>query len=422
MTARSPRLAYLMSRFPKVTETFILYEILALEARGVPVDVHPLLREKTEVVHPEAERLMRRIRFHPFVSPEILASNLHYLVRRPGTYLKALFDVLTGTFGSLNFFVGALGVFPKSVQFAREMERAGVTHVHAHFATHPAVAALVIHRLTGIPYSFTVHGHDLHVEKRMLDVKVREAAFVVSISEYNRDTMVEYCGEDVRSKIRIVHCGVDPEVFEFRERKRSEGPLRLLNIGRFDEVKGHEYLVDACGRLRERGIDFTCDIVGGGPRREMVQARIDAANLGDRVRILGPQPRPEVQRLIREADVFVLPSVMAKNGEREGIPVALMEAMVAGLPVVSSVLSGIPELVETEVSGLLVPPRDDAALAEALERLAGDPALRARLAEAGRAKVEAEFDLTANIDRLASLLLGRNGDGAPEPATRPVNV
>ena len=404
--SRPPRIAYVMSRFPKVTETFILYEILALEARGVTVDVHPLLREKADVVHPEAQRMMKRIRFHPFLSGPILASNLRFLFRRPAAYMKCLFEVLAGTFGSLNFFVGALGVFPKSVRFAEEMERNGVTHVHAHFATHPAVTALIVRRLTGIPYSFTVHGHDLHVEKRMLDRKLEASAFAVSISEYNRRAMIDFCGEGVRDKIHIVHCGVDAGVFEYRERPAHDGPLRLVNIGRFDEVKGHEYLVEACAMLRERGVDFVCDIVGDGPRRGFVRERIEAAGLSECVRILGAQPRPEVARLLREADLFVLPSVMAKNGEREGIPVALMEAMVTGLPVVSSVLSGIPELVESGTSGWLVPPRDAKALADALEKLAADPDLRRRLGRAGHEKVRAEFDLSDNVEALAALLLG----------------
>jgi glycosyltransferase involved in cell wall biosynthesis len=413
-----------MSRFPKVTETFIHYEILALEARGVAVDVHPLLRERTSVVHPEAERLLQRIRFHPFLSMPIVASNLRFLVRRPVAYLRCLAEVLGGTLGSFNFFLGALGVFPKSVRFAEEMQRNGVTHVHAHFATHPTVTALIIHRLTGIPYSFTVHGHDLHVEKRMLDRKVDASAFVVAISDYNRETMVDFCGDDARRKIHVVHCGVDADVFEYRERPAHDGPLRLMNIGRFDEVKGHEYLVEACARLKERGVDFRCDIVGDGPRRGRIQERIEAAGLGDRVVILGAQPRPEVARLLREADVFVLPSVMAANGEREGIPVALMEAMVAGLPVVSTVLSGIPELVESGTSGWLVPPRDADALADALQRLADDPELRLRLGRAGHRKVREEFDLADNVDRLAGLLLGdaespsNGGVAAPLRAAR----
>jgi len=408
----APRVAYIMSRFPKITETFILYEILALQARGVTVDVHPLLREREAVVHPEAARLMDRIRFHPFVSPSIVAANLRWLLRRPRAYLGVLFEVLLGTWGSPNFLVGAIGIFPKSARFARDMEQAGVGHVHAHFATHPAVAALIVHRLAGIPFSFTVHGHDLHVEKRMLKEKIEAARFVVSISEYNRDTMIAACGEGVRSRIRIVHCGIDPTVFRARARDaRPDGPLRMVCVGRFDPVKGHTVLVEACRILAERGIAFECELVGEGPLRKGVEESIRRAGLADRIRSLGALPRPEVVTLLEEADVFVLPSVRAANGEREGIPVSLMEAMATGLPVVSSRLSGIPELVESGVSGLLAEPHDAHGLADALQMLARDPALRARLGRAGREKVLAEFDLSRNVDALAALLVG----DAPAP-------
>lgn len=402
-----PRIAYIMSRFPKITETFILYEILALEGRGVPVDVHPLLREREAVIHPEAARLMERIRFHPFLSWEIVAANMSWLVTRPSAYLGVLVEVLGGTWGSLNFFVGAVGIFPKSALLAREMQRAGVHHVHAHFATHPAVAALVIHRLTGIPFSFTVHGHDLHVEKRMLAEKVAAAKFVVSVSNYNRDTIIATCGDGVRSKIRVVHCGIDGTVFQPVARAPRAGePLRILCVGRFDEVKGHPVLVEACRKLAERGVPFVCDVVGEGPLRRSVEERIREAGLGEHVRVLGARPRLEVVRLLGEADIFALPSVMAENGEREGIPVALMEAMATGLPVVASRLSGIPELVEHGISGLLTPPGDATEFADALQSLAGDSALRERLGRAGRAKVLAEFDLGRNVDALATLLVG----------------
>ena len=406
---RTLRVAYIMSRFPKITETFILYEILALEARGVAVDVHPLLREREESVHPEAARLLQRIRFHSFLSLPILAANAHYIFRRPWAYFRTLFEVLSETFGSLNFFIGALGIFPKSVRFAYEMERAGVQHVHAHFATHPTVAALIIFRLTGIPFSFTAHGHDLHVDTRMLAQKLAAARFAVAISDYNRDLMIQECGEWARSKVAVVHCGIDPSVFDATSRSTaSDATLKILCVGRFDEVKGHPVLVEACRKLSERGIPFVCDLVGAGPRRSEVEALIERAGLTGRVRTLGPRPRLEVVRLLSECDVFALPSVMAANGEREGIPVSLMEAMAMGIPVVSSKLSGIPELVENEVSGILVKPGDATAFSEALEKLAREPSLRAQLGEAGRLKVLRDFDLSRNVDRLAALLAGEH--------------
>lgn len=409
---RPMRVAYVMSRFPKISETFVLYEILALEEQGLTVDVFPLLREHQPVTHPEAAAVVARAHFHPFVSWPILAAHLHFLRRRPRAYLRLLAEVLRGTWGSLNFFVGALGIFPKSVRFAYEMQARGVQHVHAHFATHPAVAALVVHRLTGIPFSFTAHGSDLHVDRRMLDRKVEAAAFAIAISEFNRQIMVRECGEAVRDKIHVVHCGVDPSVFTPRAAGASATtPLRLLCVASFEEVKGHRYLVEACALLRDRGVHFSCDLVGDGPQRAAVAALVNSARLGDSVHLHGSLPRPDVSRMMAAADVFCLPSVPTRDGKREGIPVVLMEAMASGVPVVSSRLSGIPELVEDGASGILVEPRDSAALAAALEALAGDAVQRARLGQAGRRRVEAHFNLHTNARRLA-LLFTRNAPAA----------
>ncbi|MGH3031025.1 MAG: colanic acid biosynthesis glycosyltransferase WcaL, partial [Gaiellaceae bacterium] len=179
---RRLKVAYVMSRFPKLSETFILGEMLAVGEHGVEVELYPLLRERAEVVHPEAEALCECARFQPFLSLPILRSQLHFLRRSPGAYLRALSAVLRGTWGSPNFVVGALGIFPKVVHAARLMEADGVAHVHCHFSSHPAVAGFVIRRLTGIPWSFTAHGSDLHVDRHMLREKVAEAAFVVAIS------------------------------------------------------------------------------------------------------------------------------------------------------------------------------------------------------------------------------------------------
>ncbi len=400
--------AYIMSRFPKLTETFILYEILALERHGVPVEIFPLLRERQQVSHPEALRLTERARFQPFISLRILAAQWRFIRRDARAYFRLWADVLKGTLGSLNFFVGALGILPKTVLFALEMERLNIRHVHAHFATHPALAAFIINRLTGIPYSFTAHGSDLHVERRMLDKKIQSAAFAVTISRYNKEVMVAECGEEARGKIHVVHCGVDTAFFQPPAMKSESGSFSILCVGSFEEVKGHIYLVEACRLLSAMGAAYECHLIGEGPQRRRIEKQIRTSGLRDRVRLHGGVPRAEVLRTLACADVLVLASVPTRQGKREGIPVALMEAMASGLPVVASNLSGIPELVQDGVTGILVPPRDSEELALALKRLGADSALRSRMGRAGRRQILAEFDLEQNALRLLELI-GRRG-------------
>jgi glycosyltransferase involved in cell wall biosynthesis len=399
-----PKIAYIMSRFPKITETFILYEMLAVEAQGVQVEVYPLLRERTTVIHPEAAAFVERAHFQPFVSWPILRAHLHFLTRKPLVYLSTLWTLLRANFGSLRYFTGALGIFPKAVYFADLMAGEGITHVHAHFASHPAAAGFIIHRLASLPYSFTAHGSDLHRDRHMLREKVAEAAFVVTISNYNKEIIVAECGEQFRDQVLVIHCGVDTQVFRSRSedwwQKRPARPFTLICIGTLHEVKGQTYLIEACRLLRDRGISFVCQLVGDGPDEVALAQQIAQAGLSEHVRLLGRRTREQVAELLAQADIAVAPSVPTKDGRREGIPVALMEAMGSGVPVVAGNLSGIPELVEHERGGLLVPPRDAQALADALERLYIDPGLCQRLGQAGREKVLREFDLRPNAATL----------------------
>ena len=394
------RVAYVMSRFPKLTETFILLEMSAVERLGAEVEVYPLLRERTSLVHPEAAPLVERAHFIPFLSPAVLRSHLHFLLRRPRAYLGGLWALLAGTWGSANFFVGALGIIPKVVHAARLMEADGVTHVHCHFATHPAAAGFLIRRLTGIPYSFTVHGSDLHVDRHMLPQKVAEAAFVVPISAYNRDVIEAECGPVPEGRLEVIHCGVDPDAFAPTERDAA-GPFTVVCVGTLHEVKGQTHLVEACRLLAQEGVDVACVLVGDGPDREDLAAQAAEAGIADRVRFAGRLTSVEVADEVGRADVLVAPSVPTAGGKREGIPVVLMEAMSTAMPVVASRLSGIPELVEDGRNGLLVPPGDAKALAGALHRLHDDAGLRRRLGAQGRATVQASFDLTTNAARLA---------------------
>lgn len=408
----APRVAYVMSRFPKITETFILYEILELERADLAVEICPLLREPATVVHPEAARMMPRVQFRPFLSGAILASVGRRLVRSPGRLLGAIAEALWYTRKSRNFFIGAIGILPKTVHMAETLESLGVDHVHAHFASHPALAALIIHRLTGIPFSFTAHGSDIHVDQTMFDRKLAASAFAVTVCAYNVHFLAQRFGPWVRDRLTVLHCGTDTDVFSpgddgdevAPEPDAVDRPFSILCVGALRDVKGHRYLIEACRLLRDAGVSLRCDLVGEGPLKTDLERQIAKAHLQDQVRLLGPLPREAVRDAMRAADTVVLPSIMARRGDREGIPVCLMEAMACGRPVVSSRQSGIVELVEDGVEGLLCPAGDAPALAAALSRLASDPDLRRRLGLAARDKVRRQFDLRRNALALSERL------------------
>src|SRR5215216_6193983 len=403
------KVAYIMSRFPKLTETFILFEMLAMRQQGIQVEVYPLLREQEEVMHPEAVQFVEVAHFQPFISLPIVRANLHFLWKKPFVYLKTLWDVLRANWGSFNFFTGMIGIFPKTVLLAYQMRADHVQHVHAHFASHPAAAGFIIHRLVGIPYSFTAHGSDLHRDRHMLREKVAEAAFIAAISEYNKELIISECRGNYREKVTVVHCGVDTEVFRARSHEtpyeKEENPFMILCVGTLHEVKGQAYLIEASRQLQERGFNFECHFVGDGPDKKSLTELVEQAGLSDKVYFQGRRTRDEIARLLLDADVLTAPSVPTSDGRREGIPVVLMEAMGSGVPVIASDLSGIPELVNSKLTGLLVPPRDAKSLADALERYIKDPDLRRRLGQAGRDKVVEEFDLNKNAAKLAECFL-----------------
>jgi colanic acid/amylovoran biosynthesis glycosyltransferase len=408
---RMSRVAYVMSRFPKLTETFILHELLAMRRQGVDVRVYPLLRERDEVVHPEARPVVEEAHYEPFLSWPIIRSQLAWLRRAPLRYLRALAEVLAASSGSRSFLVRAIAIFPKVAHMARSMQREGVEHVHCHFATHPAAAGMIIHRLTGIPFSFTAHGSDIHRDRTGLRVKVRAASFVVAISEDNRRVIRDECGERTARKVEVIHCGVDTERFR-AERRPGDHALRIVCVGTLHEVKGQAVLLEACRRLMERGVDFRCRLIGDGEDRRMLEDLVRRHGLHGRVELAGRRTGEEVAAELREASVLVAPSVPSRDGRREGIPVVLMEAMATGLPVVASRLSGIPELVTDGEAGLLVEPGDDAAVADALVRLAADAELRHRLGLAGRRRVVEEFDVDRNARALRSRIVRGRGQAA----------
>jgi colanic acid/amylovoran biosynthesis glycosyltransferase len=200
------------------------------------------------------------------------------------------------------------------------------------------------------------------------------------------------------ARVEIVHCGVSPQIFPFVRAGRDA--KRILAIGRLDHIKGFSHLVSACGLLHERGVAFECDIVGSGPLQDALSAQIEALGLRGKVRLLGARKQEEVRGFLHSAAMFVLPSVVTPRGDRDGIPVAMMEAMASGVPVVSTRVSGIPELVEDGVTGLLADPGDAVSLSACIERMIGDPALVETLVVCARKHVEQEFDVTKEAAKL----------------------
>lgn len=427
MTRVRRPVAVMLSRFPTVSETFVLREIDELERQGQPVRLVPLLRDDPPTVHEEAEPWIRRALFTPFLSPVIVAANLRMLGRHPVRYLRLIGRLAAGTATSPGFLVRTLAFFPKSVYLAERLEREAIRHVHAHFATHPATAALVASVLTDLTFSITAHAHDIQVNRELLEEKLRRARFVRTISEFNRRFLRERYPDVDPEKLRVIHVGIEPERYGDDDRRGpsadgepdgadSDAPL-LLAVGSLKPYKGFPVLVDACARLRSAGIPFRCVIAGGGPLREALEERIARHGLGEHVSLLGPVPQHRVPQLLARASAFVLPSVVQPDGQTEGIPVALMEAMAAGLPVVTSRLSGIPELVEDSVHGRLTEPGDPDALAQAVADLLEGPGRAEEMGRAGRERVRREFALEPCTAALLEALDAEN-PAPPQEARR----
>ncbi len=410
------RIAYLVTRYPKLSESFVRDELTALGRQVGPVALYALLPGRElpgsgAGVDPQRPTYARPRR------PAWLWAQLFWLLRAPRSLLFLWLYTLPRHLQSPRRLAQACLGLAAAGLFAREMRRRGVERVHAHWATHSALTAWAIHRLAGIPYSFTAHADDIFVRRPMLAEKVREADFVVTISEFNRRTLLRQLGDWAAPRLRVIHCGVDTRAFSPAPQPPDARPFRILSVGRLEEKKGHRHLLEACRELRASGLELYCSIVGDGRERERLERLRQSLGLEDCVELLGEQPRDRIRSLLEGARVFVLPSVTAPSGRADGIPVALMEAMAMERPVVSTRISGIPELVRDGESGLLVEPGDARALARALRRLCGDPALAARLARAGRRRVCEDFDLERNVAALRRLFAESGRETATEPTS-----
>jgi colanic acid/amylovoran biosynthesis glycosyltransferase len=398
------KIAYVVSRFPALTETFILRELNAVDAAPeVEVELFSLFRGERGAVHKAAERWLPKVhQAHPLEAARGLA---WWLRRSPRRFLHTGALAVRAHASRPGVLLRALVTFAIAAAHARKVVRLGVEHVHAHWATYPALTAWVCHRLAGVPYSFSAHAHDIFIHQVGLEAKVRDARFVVTISEYNRTFLRAFAGNGV--PLHVIHYGLDLAAYRFRPRApRPRGVVNALCIASFQEYKGHCVLFEALARGGSDLDRIRLVLVGEGPLRDALEALATKLGIRERVEFRGGCLEHEVASLLDTADLLVLPSIVAANGDTEGIPNALLEAMACGVPVVTTRVSGIPELVRHNETGLLAEPADSDSLCDALRRTLVEPEAVVARAEAGRRLVEEEFTLAASAGALMRLFLG----------------
>ena len=397
------RVLYLVSLFPCWSETFIVREIRALQARGVDVRILSLKPASETMVQADAQALLDRVIYPPTSLAASLCPGLPQLLRRPLRSLGEVWTLVASLWKRPTELAKSLVTWWRTLTVTGLVRHFNPHHLHAHWATYPSTAARILAGRIERPWSFTSHAHDIFVHDHDLSGKLCQADFSVTISDYNRRQLSGRMPLALRERLAVVHCGILPDEIPFEPHGRD--PLCIVAVGRLDPIKGFIHLVEACRLLRDRRIDFRCEIIGDGPLQGMLQQAIDQARLGGQLRLAGALPQPEVRRRLREAAVFVLPSVQLADGNADGIPVALMEAMASGAAVVSTRVSGIPELVEDGLSGLLAPPGQAGPLADAIARLLADGALRLRLADMARQVIVEDFDANREADKLLALML-----------------
>ncbi|HEX6492109.1 MAG TPA: glycosyltransferase [Candidatus Dormibacteraeota bacterium] len=401
------RVAYVVRSWPRLSQTFVVNEVLALERLGVGVTVFAMTRADERVVQPQVAELRAGVHYLDASPGVAAAAHLRLATRRPRRYLATLAFALTGR-RLLGGYTrsGGLGAFHRAALVAARLgdRSAGraPTHVHAHFAHDPALIGLLVRRLCGLPFTFTAHARDLYqIPEPALRGRAREARAVVTCCRVNADHIRGVVGED-GPPVELIHHGVDLATFRPAAVRAEHAVPEVVSVGRLVEKKGFDDLLRAVALLRDRGVRLHCEIHGDGPCRAELEALRDRLGLAGVVDLPGARTQAELLGVYQRADVFALTPRVMDDGDRDGIPNVLVEAMACGVPVVSTRSGGVEELVTAGADGLLAPAGDVDAIAARLEELLVDPGLRRRLGDAAAASA-GNFDGGVAARRLAAL-------------------
>lgn len=390
--------AYLFERFPSFGQTFCYREVAELDRHGMVAAIFSIRRPTDEPVQDWDDRLVRRVHYLP--EEKTLIDKVDRDARR---------EKLPATVGR------ALAAWGRQADFLRlyqaayigaELQAAGIGRVHAHFAGMAARTAYWIKEFFGIAYSFTAHANDIFAPRDFavgLDKLMAGASAIVGVSDFGASFLKEQFPEHA-ARVHRIYNGLD--LSKFREATFENQVPLIVSVGRLIEKKGFGDLIAACGLLKKRGLNFRCEIVGEGPLEAALTSRIEGEGLASQVKLGGPQTQGEIATLLAAATVFALPCRKEEDGGMDNLPTVIMEAMAAGLPVVSTSMAGIPEMVETGASGELVPAGDTAALAEAVATFLTDRVRARRFGQHGRELARQRFSLEASAHSLLALFSG----------------
>ncbi|WP_373746914.1 glycosyltransferase [Neisseria dentiae] len=385
---------YVLKRYPRFSETFVVNEILAHEREGAKIDIFAL--GPVEETH--FQDGISQVR-----APVTRLDFKRYNAETAWNWIRAGFEQLPGFAQKLAQAKCTVCELTQSIAIALEIRARGIQHLHAHFGTQATTVARQAAIFADITYTFTAHAKDIYFqyeESTALDQKMRDAFTTVTVSDYNLAYLKEQYGQDAEKAVRIYN-GMDLRKFPYNEFGSRE--RHILAVGRLVAKKGFEVLLDALALLKKQNVNVRCTLVGGGPLAEPLSSQIAALDIADMITMVGPMPQPDIIEMMKSANMVVAPCVVSEDGDRDGLPTVLLESMALGTPVVSTQVAGIPELVVDGETGLCVPERDAQALADAMLRLLDDHEYCQTLSRNGRALIEREYDEDRNAGKLRRL-------------------
>jgi glycosyltransferase involved in cell wall biosynthesis len=333
------KVLYLVSLFPCWSETFIVREIRQLQRLGVDVRIFSYKHPSEALVQSDTAALMGSVIYPGSLAHQVRAFFCS-LIRYPLKNMRVFRRIIAGLWHSPMQMLKTLAVYWRGHSMMQQLGDWRPDLMHAHWATYPSSGAMFLSALHDLPYGFTCHAHDIFLDDHFIADKLDSATHAVTISKYNQQYLEKLYG-NLADSMHIVHCGIDLTAYQFLQAGRNKA--HIVAVGRLIPMKGFRVLIEALALLKSRNVDFQCDIVGDGPLRDDLTKLVDQNGLQEVLRLRGALPQEDVRGLIEKATVFVMPSTIANDGDRDGIPVALMEAMALGTPVLSTRVSGIPE-------------------------------------------------------------------------------